>query len=196
MAFRSNGHRVWLVVVAMLLVSGCNTLFDGPAGSDALDGLSEQALSDVQAIAKSQSSREVIGALSTSPTVAGLAQEGVSSAVQAGSRVAAHFASAKVTRISAAQAQEPTLYFEKISNPMPQLVMLSTGRAAVWWDDKPLLMPAGNASHVVLVQPGKHTLKIEYANAAVFKAEIVVARFERVTLRVDAMPGLVHQDNQ
>lgn len=196
MAFRSNGHRVWLVAVAMLLVSGCNTLFDGPAGPDAVDGLSEQALSDVQAIAKSQSSREAIGALSTSPTVAGLAQEGVSSAVQAGSRVAAHFSSAKVTRLSAAQAQEPTLYFEKITNPMPQLVVLSAGRAAVWWDDKPLLMPAGNASHVVLVQPGKHTLKIEYANAAVFKAEIVVARFERVTLRVDATPGLVHQDNQ
>ncbi|THJ31063.1 hypothetical protein E8K88_16135 [Lampropedia aestuarii] len=182
-------HRVCIAALAALALAGCNTLFDAPAGAAGGDALSPQTISDLQAIAQGQA-LEAMGSVPNSDSLNAMAQGAAQGAVQTGvdlgAKVAASLSSAKVQRLSPAQAREPAIYFEKISSPMPQLVVLSAGTAAVRWNDKPLLMPEGNSSHVILVPAGKHTLTIEYADAQPFKAEVAVARYERLTLRVDA----------
>lgn len=186
---------VWMGLAALCL-SGCSTLFDAPQGTpDALAGLSDKALSDVQAIAKGQA-QEAMGTVPSLPSLDEMGQAATQAASQAGGRVLASMNSAKVTRLSPVQAKEPAIYFEKISNQMPQLVLLSTGNASVWWNDKPLLVPEGNASHVFLVPAGQHALRVQYPGAEPFLANVVVARYERVTLRVDAAAPTISKNPQ
>lgn len=194
MAHLTAAPKVGLIALAAVWLVGCNTLFDAPAGSADGDGLSPQTLSELQAIAQGQA-LEAMGSAPSSDLIAEGVQGARQTAVDLGGKVSASLRSAKVQRLTPAQAREPAIYFEKIASPMPQLVVLSAGKAVLRWNDKQLLIPEGNASHVILVPAGKHTLTIEYADASPFKADIVVARYERLTLRVDA-PAIANFDKK
>lgn len=180
-------NYAWLSTVALLCLSGCNTLFDAPSETVASSGLSAQELSDLQALAQAQS-LEALGTVASQDV-------GIAGSAISHPSMKPYKASNKVRLLSQGQAKEPVIFFEKIASPIPQLVILSPGANAISWGGKAMQIPPSTASHVFLIQPGRHELIIDYSGSTPFKADVLVAHHERVTLRINAETGSTPPNN-
>lgn len=186
---KTNAMRNCAVLsgAALCCLAGCNTLFDAPSESVGSAGLSARELSDLQTLAQTQS-LEAAGAVAGHGELTDMTQTAASQGAAAARPGLGKARPSKVTLLSNDLDKEPVIHFEKIASQIPQLVVLSAGGTAIWWSGQALQMPQGNASHVFLVQPGRHELTIAYPGAKTFKAEVLVSPHERITLRVDAVP--------